>query len=142
MKPGRLFSPLAELHCVMGLKCTKCKKGRVQISIYITVFKFLTFITEALGWLQIVVSPLLIGLGVGAIIYFPNQTTTRFILGMAAAILGLVVGIILATKAWRKDGTVSFLSRISKTPELDEQHFNESRRDENHKDDNPNIGTM
>jgi hypothetical protein len=37
------------------------------------IFRVLEFITEVFGWLQIVISPLLIGLGIGAIIYFPQS---------------------------------------------------------------------
>jgi len=72
------------------------------------IFKVLEFITEVFGWLQIVVSPLLIGLGIGAIIYFPNPSITRLIIGIIVACIGLVIGVYWATKKWKGKGTVFF----------------------------------
>lgn len=83
------------------------------------IFRVFEFITEAIGWLQIVASPLLIGLAIGAVIYFPNPSTTRLVLGIIVATIGLVLGIIWATKKWKGKGTIFFLSRIMATPELD-----------------------
>lgn len=53
--------------------------------------KILDYLTKVIGWLQIVASPLLFGLGIGAIIFFPNPTTTRLIIGISIATLGLVL---------------------------------------------------
>ena len=83
------------------------------------IFRVFELITESIGWLQIVASPLLIGLIVGSIIYFPNPTTTRLVLGIIVATLGLVIGVIWATKQWKGKGTIWFMSRIMATPELD-----------------------
>ena len=83
------------------------------------IFRIFELITESIGWLQIVASPLLIGLIVGAIIYFPDPTTTRLALGIIVATLGLVIGVIWATKQWKGKGTIWFMSRIMATPELD-----------------------
>ncbi len=83
------------------------------------IFKVFEFITEVFGWLQIVISPLLIGLGIGAIIYFLNPSHTRLIIGVIVACIWLVIGIYWATKKWKGKGTIFFLSRISATPELD-----------------------
>jgi hypothetical protein len=83
------------------------------------IFRIFELIMESIGWLQIVASPLLIGLIVGAIIYFPNPTTTRLVSGIIIATLGLVIGIIWATKQWKGKGTIWFMSRIMATPELD-----------------------
>jgi hypothetical protein len=74
-----------------------------------------------MGWLQIVAAPLLIGLVVAAIIYYPNPTTTRLVLAIFAAALGLIVGIIWATKQWKGKGTIWLTSRTMSTPELDKQ---------------------
>jgi hypothetical protein len=82
-------------------------------------FRFFEFLTESLGWLQIVASPLLIGIAVGAIIYFSGPGTVRLIIGITIAIAGLIVGIILANKQLKGKGTVWFMSRIMATPELD-----------------------
>lgn len=83
------------------------------------IFKVFEFITEFIGWLQIVASPLLIGLAIGALIYFSNPSIIRLILGIIVATTGLVLGIIWATKIWRGKGTIFFLSRNMATPELD-----------------------
>lgn len=97
------------------------------------MFKIFEYITEAVGWLQIVASPLLIGLGIGAVVYFPNPTTTRLIIGISIAALGLIVGILWATKIWKtKEGTIWFLSRIMATPELDK---NETKTNDTQADD-------
>ncbi|NLO70027.1 MAG: hypothetical protein GX102_03595 [Porphyromonadaceae bacterium] len=79
-------------------------------------------ITELIGWLQIMASPFFIGLLIGSIVYFPNQTTTTLIIGLIISLVGLVIGIILATKIYKsKNGTIWFLSRTIATPELDKK---------------------
>lgn len=83
------------------------------------IFRVFELITESIGWLQIVASPLLIGLIIGAIIYFQNPTMTRLVLGIIVATIGLVIGIIWATKQWKGKGTIWFMSRVMATPELD-----------------------
>ena len=80
---------------------------------------FFELITEIIGWLQIVASPFLIGLIIGAIIYFPKPDTTKLIIAIVIATTGLCIGIIWATRVWRKKGTIHFMSRIMATPELD-----------------------
>ena len=80
---------------------------------------FFDHATELVGWLQIVASPLLAGLVIAALIYFSNPTILRLVIAIGVAILGLIVGIIFATKVWKKQGTMHFLSRVSATPELD-----------------------
>ena len=35
-------------------------------------------------------------------------------------VMGLVLGVVGATKQWKEKGTISFLSRLHATPELDE----------------------
>ncbi|MES1181559.1 MAG: hypothetical protein ABUL44_02065 [Flavobacterium sp.] len=77
--------------------------------------------TEIVGWLQIVAGPLFAGIIIGALVYNSNRNITGLIIGISIALLGLVLGIIWATKIWRKKGTVRFLSRIMATPELDKE---------------------
>jgi hypothetical protein len=57
------------------------------------MFKILDYLTKVIGWLQIVAFPLFVGIALGAIIYFPNPTNTRLILGVSIATLGLFIGI-------------------------------------------------
>jgi hypothetical protein len=74
---------------------------------------------EVVGWLQIVASPLLGGLMIGAVVYFSNPTICRLVIAISMATIGLIAGIIFATRAWKKQGTMYFISRIMATPELD-----------------------
>ncbi|WP_298156058.1 hypothetical protein [Flavobacterium sp.] len=76
-------------------------------------------ITEIIGWLQIVASPLLLCSAIGAIIYFTNPTFERLLLAIFIAIIGLIIGIRFANKMWKTKGTIWFVSRISASPELD-----------------------
>ncbi|MBC5863404.1 hypothetical protein [Flavobacterium turcicum] len=81
--------------------------------------KVFEYIMEIIAWLQIVASPLLIGLGIAAFIYFPNPTETRMIIALLIAVLGLVTGIVWANRIWKSKGTMWFVSQISATPDLD-----------------------
>ena len=89
------------------------------------MIKLLKWITEAIAWLQIAASPLLIGIGIGigigALVYFSNQTTTRLVIGISIAALGLIIGILWATKIWKTKGTVWFMSRVMASPDLDKK---------------------
>lgn len=80
---------------------------------------FFDYVTEVIGWLLIVVSPLLTGLLIAALIYFPNRTTFRLVIAIAISITGLIAGVILAIRIWKKHGTIYFVSRTMATPELD-----------------------
>jgi hypothetical protein len=77
------------------------------------------YFLEIIGWLQITASPLLIGLLTGAVIYFLNPNLLTLIIGSIITATGFIIGIIWATRVWRKHGTMHFLSRIMATPELD-----------------------
>jgi len=72
---------------------------------------------EILGWIQIVASPLLIGLIIGAVIYFPKPGGTKLIIALFIAATGLLIGVIWATRDWKKNGTIHFISKISATTE-------------------------
>jgi hypothetical protein len=87
----------------------------------VSKYKMVATFTEVIGWLQIAVSPLIIGLGIGAFVYLSNPTTTRLVIGCVIAALGLVVGIVFATRVWKKKGTVKFMSGVMATPELDKE---------------------
>lgn len=80
---------------------------------------FFDYLTEAIGWVQIVISLLLLAGILGALIYFSNPSLTMLIIGIGVTIAGLLAGIILATKMWRTSGTINFISRASASPELD-----------------------
>lgn len=76
------------------------------------------YFTEVVGWLQIMVSPLLLALALGALIYYLNPGKITLVLAIGIVVLGLSIGIIWATKVWKKQGTINFMSSIMSTPEL------------------------
>lgn len=90
--------------------------------------KIFELITEIIGWIQIALSPTLIGLGVGFIFYYNFENTFGLICGIVFSIIGLIFGIILATKKFKTTGTIHFLSRVSATPELDKDKITENKR--------------
>ena len=77
------------------------------------------YLAEIVGWLQIVASPLLFGLIIGVCVYLSRPTTLRFVIGIGIALIGLIIGIVFATRVWKKQGTMHFVSRVMATPELD-----------------------
>lgn len=83
--------------------------------------------TEVLGWLQIVASPLFIGLGIGAFVYFLNPTFTTRLIAISIGFIGLIIGIIWATKIWKTKGTINFIASIMSTPEQD-KHLDDSNK--------------
>lgn len=87
---------------------------------------FFDYATELVGWLQIVASPLLGGLVLGAIIYFSNPTTLRLVIAIGVVLISLIVGIVFATRIWKKQGTMHFVSRVIASPELD--NLNEEKK--------------
>lgn len=86
---------------------------------------FFDYSFEVIGWLQIAASPLLFGLIIGACIYFSNPNDTRMALAILVVVAGLVTGIVFATRVWRKQGTMHFVSRVNASPELD--HLDEKK---------------
>ncbi|HNR19275.1 MAG TPA: hypothetical protein PKL45_04735 [Bacteroidia bacterium] len=85
------------------------------------MLRFFNLFTEIIGWLQIVASPFLVGIVIGALIYLQNPSETRLIFSTIIVLTGLITGIIFANKVWRKKGTINFLSLLSATPELDNE---------------------
>lgn len=80
---------------------------------------FFQLMTEVFAWLQIAASPFLIGLAIGVIIYILKSDKTGLIIAISIAALGLITGIIWATKIWKKKGTVDFISRSMASPDFD-----------------------
>jgi hypothetical protein len=85
-------------------------------------FKIFELMTEIIGWLEIMISPTLICGMIGVGVYFYFQNFVAKIIGISIAAIGLLIGIIWATKIFKsKKGTVHFMSRLSATPELDKE---------------------
>jgi hypothetical protein len=83
------------------------------------MLKIFGFILEFIGWLQIAASPTAIGLILGAAVYYNKHDTLGLVIGIFVAILGLILGLVWATRVWIKKGTIQFLSRTSENPELE-----------------------
>jgi hypothetical protein len=85
-------------------------------------FKLFELMTELIGWVEIMISPTLIGGMVGVGVYFYFENLTGKVIGISIAAIGLLIGVIWATKIFKsKKGTIHFMSRISATPELDKE---------------------
>jgi hypothetical protein len=84
-----------------------------------STMSFFDYAAEVVGWLQIAAAPLIAGLIIAAVIYFPNPTTLRLVIGIGVALAGLIAGMVFATRKWKKQGTIHFVSRVMATPELD-----------------------
>ncbi len=83
------------------------------------MFRVFEFIIESVGFVAIVLSPTIIGLGIGFMSYRAIGDVYGEIAGIIISIIGFVLGLLLAVKKWKNGGTVHFLSRISATPEID-----------------------
>jgi hypothetical protein len=94
------------------------QRAKVEFSIY-TIFEF---IIEVIGWLKIMASPFFIGIVIGSLIYFPAPSNTRLIIASTIVFIGLIVGIIVATRIWKRKGTMYYLSQIMATPDFDNIH--------------------
>jgi len=77
------------------------------------------WIISIIAWLQIVASPLLIGIIMGFIVYYKIPGLTELILAVVISTVGLVIGVIWATRVWKKRGTFEFMSEISSSHDLD-----------------------
>ena len=89
----------------------------VKIKIY--QMKVLEFLIDVFSWLKIVASPLLIAVIIAVIIYLNVSGILGLILSVSILMVGVVVGVILATRIWKTLGTTTFLARIHATLELD-----------------------
>jgi hypothetical protein len=63
--------------------------------------------------------PLLLAAIIGFVIYISKPGTIRLIIAIAIVAIGLILGIIWATKIWKGKGTIHFISRVNASPELD-----------------------
>ena len=88
---------------------------------------FDTFL-EVLGWVQIMLSPTLIGLVLGGLYYLYSPDANGKLIGSGIAIAGPVVGAIWATRVKKKHGTIWFMTRLMATPELDNDNESYSKK--------------
>ncbi|MCB2407280.1 hypothetical protein [Hymenobacter lucidus] len=73
---------------------------------------------SALAWLQVFVSPTILGLILGVLSWLYMPEWWGLGIGLLVALLGSGIGIRLAEKARRYSGTIEFMSRTRSHPEL------------------------
>ena len=73
---------------------------------------------SAAAWVQLFISPFLLGLGLGMLNWYYLPAPWGVALGGLVAVLGGGTGIRLAEKARRSAGTIEFMSRTRSHPEL------------------------
>ena len=81
--------------------------------------KIFELTTEIVGWILITLSPTLLGIAFGLGIYYNFPNIIGMVIGIFVAVVGIIIGMIWATKKFKTTGTIHFLSRVSATPELD-----------------------
>ena len=85
------------------------------------MFAFLKNLTSFFAWLQIMVSPSLVGVIVGGLAWLGLKGVPGIVVGSACAALGVGLGIWWAEKARKGKGTIEFVSRIRSHSEWQEQ---------------------
>lgn len=64
-------------------------------------------------------SPTIMGGVVGLLLWKGVGGTSGILFGGFVALCGLILGIMLATRIWKKQGTSTFMSRVNASPDLD-----------------------
>ena len=89
-------------------------------------YKFFELLIELVGWLQIMISPTLIGGIIGLAVYYRYENLIGTMIGLGTGLLGLFFGIVWASKIFKSEkGTFWFISRIMATPDLDKNEETE-----------------
>jgi hypothetical protein len=83
------------------------------------MLKFFENVFEVLGWIRIVLSPVLISLFIAVPVYYNKPDALGITIAIMLVSIGLLIGIKWANRTWKKDGTQQFLSRISSSADLD-----------------------
>lgn len=78
---------------------------------------FFDTLAEVIGWIKIAISPLLIGMAIGAGVYLYSPTPVGIIIGKYCIAIGLIAGILWATHIWHTVGTTLFWGRLFSTSE-------------------------
>lgn len=86
-------------------------------------YSLMKIFIELISWFRIAVSPTLIGTLIGGIVYL-KMGDDGFVPGIVITAMGGIIGVLWATKIWRKQGTTYFISRIDASPELDKKNLN------------------
>ncbi len=79
---------------------------------------FFNFFLEVFGFIRIVASPLLVGVAIGIGVYVSKPDNVGLIIAISIAALGLLIGIIWATKIWKKKSTIDYITTAT-SPDFD-----------------------
>ncbi len=85
------------------------------------MFRWLSYLIEVWNWLRIAASPIISGLAMGALVYYFLPNEIGIFIWMVLALSGFILGIIWATKIWKKEGTSFFLFRINGKADTDKK---------------------
>jgi|GEM_PF-714815 len=80
---------------------------------------FFDRLSESIGWIGIVLSPLIVFAVIALCVYIASPTAAGGLVAIMITVVGLILGVLLASNVAAKTGTVHLLSRVSATPELD-----------------------
>ncbi len=76
---------------------------------------------EVLCWLRIAASPTILGIVLGFLMLKAFGQPYGIWAGASVAVAGLLVGIVWATRVWKKKGTSNFMSRMDASPDFDKR---------------------
>jgi phosphoglycerol transferase MdoB-like AlkP superfamily enzyme len=80
--------------------------------------KLLERIAEIIAWIQIVASPLLVGIILAAFLYLSDPSIDRFFIGIVIVFFALIIVIVWANDFMKTKGIVWVMSRNMATLEL------------------------
>ena len=83
--------------------------------------KIIEWLLSVLAWLQIFISPAIIGIVLGVIIWLNMRNVWGLSAAILIALIGCGIGIAFAEKARRNKGTIEFMARNIAHPELREK---------------------
>lgn len=86
--------------------------------------KIIEKLVEFIGWLQLCIFPIVISCILGGIFYYYNPFGIGIYFSIISIILGIIAGVLYATKVHQKEGTVNHLSKLIRTPELEKKEQN------------------
>lgn len=80
---------------------------------------FFEKVLELINWIKIFLSPFVISLIIGGLIFLSSNNIWIQSLSLLIVVLGIITGIYLAEKIRKKHGTERFMAKINESPDLD-----------------------
>lgn len=87
---------------------------------------FFEKIVEWFFMIRLALAPTLLGVIVGGYFYLTATSSSGIIIGIAIAVVGLILGILLVIRVKKKQTATEFISRVMATPELDKTEKKEN----------------